>query len=260
MVNAKAKSSRGSAVKKSVADAEATPEPTQLKRASKRKTTANTDSEDVMGAPVAKKVSRSENKQKNAEARDDVKLAPRKKAKIVLKSAVDPHAAKIVTTIDSQMPIVSSVEPEGVNIEDIPDTADLVSDAPKQGNYQLSGLPKSGRDWKPKQSTRFSSQFRQGAVFNLSKTEKYHAAERARKAQVKELEREMNQERKAKEALALEKRKEQSARRAKNQFNSAQTQAINPEKLKKMSKKQLKMVRKTVMGKNGQIELVPAYS
>jgi len=262
MVSTKAKATRGSAVKKAVADA-ATPEPTpQGRHVSKRAGTAKVEDADNLAeelAPVEpKKESGSKRKQKH-EAVDEPRPDTRKKAKIVLKAALDPHAAKIVTIIDNQMPVVSSVEPAGVSIEDIPDIADLVMDAPKTGARQLTGLPKSGRDWKPMQKMRFSSQFRAGTVFNLSKTQQYHAAERARKAQVKELERELNKERKDKEAFALEKRKEQSARRAKNQYNANQVQSINPAKLKKMSKKQLRMVSKTVMGKNGQIELVPAY-
>jgi len=259
MVAAKTKNARGSAVKKAVADA-ATLEPTPVaKRVSKRAAAADADdADDTINAvaPVSAKESGSKRKQKVVEAADEPQQETRKKVKIVLKAALDPHAAKVVTIIDSKMPTVSSMEPEGVSIEDIPDIADLVTDAP---SAQLAGLPKSGRDWKPVQKQRFSSQFRAGSVFNLSKTQQSHAAERARKAQVKELEREMNKERKDKETLALEKRKEQSARKAKNQYNSQQVQSINPEKLKKMSKKQLRMVSKTVMGKNGQIELVPAY-
>ena len=70
---------------------------------------------------------------------------------------------------------------------------------------------------------------------------------------------EMKAEKKQKVLDAKERREEQNKRRLANQMKTASTQSINPEKIKGMSKKQLRNIRKTAIGKNGQVELIPAY-
>jgi hypothetical protein len=193
-----------------------------------------------------------------------------KKPKVVLKEAFLTTKKKTVKILETKMEVLSSVEPQGISIDDIPDEAVFVEQASsssitnrKNVSRQISkqGLSKakSGRDWKVVQNNRHSKMFRQGTVSNLSKTHEQHNAERARKKHLKELETEMKEEKKQKVLDAKSKREEQQKRRMANQLKTASTQSINPEKLKGMSKKQLRNIRKTAMGKDGQIELVPAY-
>ena len=62
---------------------------------------------------------------------------------------------------------------------------------------------------------------------------------------------------KAKRERAVEKQR----RRAENELKGASYQVIsNPEKLKRMTKKQLRQVKKTRVNKDGVTELVPAYA
>jgi hypothetical protein len=179
-----------------------------------------------------------------------------KKVKIVLKEQ-NLQAHKKVKEIENHMEPTSSVEPEGLSIDDIPDVSDMMIMNALQ--KQPEGIPKSGRNWKPKQVVRHSAMLRRGISSGLSKTQARHASDRARKEQLRELEAELKQERKDKEAAVKEEREEKSKRRLGNQYKSSEFQVINPEKMKSMSKKQLRMIRKTSVGKHGQIELVPVY-
>lgn len=181
--------------------------------------------------------------------------------KIVLKSILDPNDVKSVKVVESNILVTSSKEPIGTNIDDVPDNIDLVDeDISKQNILESTGLPKSGREWKSKQAMRHSATFRQGDTsFNLSKTQSHYSAVRARRVNLRELEAEMKQESKDKALAAKAERVEREQRKAANLYKSAKVQAINPEKVKKMSKKQLRMIKKTVMGKDGQLELVPVY-
>jgi rRNA-processing protein CGR1 len=69
------------------------------------------------------------------------------------------------------------------------------------------------------------------------------------------------EDRKTAKAEAKEKREEKQRRRAENELRTAQYQVISdPAKLKKMSKRQLRQVKRTTVNAKGQMELVPAYS
>ena len=121
------------------------------------------------------------------------------------------------------------------------------------------GLPKSGRFWKNTQTKRFSSVTRQGVLSHMSKPFAVKQEQRVRQAQIKAIEAQM---RDATKQAILEKkarREENQRRRMENEFKNSSYQSLNAEKIKGMSKKQLRQVKKTVMNKNGQVELVGLY-
>lgn len=122
-----------------------------------------------------------------------------------------------------------------------------------------SGLVKSGRVWKTKQTTRFSVIKRSGMLNHLNKSFELKQAERAAHQNMKELERELKAEKKAKIEEEKQVREERQKRRLANEYKSSTFQVIKPETMKSMSKKQLRMVRKTSMNKNGVVELQPLY-
>ena len=189
------------------------------------------------------------------------KNAATKKPKTVLKQAFlsTELYKKTVKTLEDKSVLTVYVVPEGTDINDIPESSNLADIASGNSNSLPRGKAKSGRDWKSEQTVRHSAILRQGTISNLSKTQAQHAAERARKKQLKELESSMKEEKRQKALDAKQKREDQAKRREANALKTASTQKINPEKLKGMSKKQLRNIRKTAMGKDGQIELVPAY-
>lgn len=121
------------------------------------------------------------------------------------------------------------------------------------------GLPKSGRSWKVKQTVRSSAQLKQGVLAHLAKSFEEKEAERQKKRNIKELEREMIEERKNAKLAEKTRREEQHKRRQENEYKAAITQELRPEKLKGMSKKQLRSVRKTSVNKQGQVELVSPW-
>ena len=198
-------------------------------------------------------------KKKSSSSSDTVTTT--KKTKVVLKTAflTSERYKKSVMTIEDKSVLTPYVEPTGTDINDLPETSILADASNGTSSALPRGKPKSGRDWKSEQTVRHSAILRQGTISNLSKTQTQHAAERARKKQLKELESSMKEEKRQKILDAKQKREDQTKRREANSLRTAATQNINPEKLKGMSKKQLRNIRKTAMGKNGQIELVPAY-
>jgi hypothetical protein len=142
------------------------------------------------------------------------------------------------------------------------------------------GVPKSGRSWKIKQTARSSAQMKKGVLSHLSKTFEERDVERQKRKMVKELEREMIEDRKRKKLEEKTRREEQQKRRQENEYKNSVVQEVRrccvialqyllilhftlivceqlkPEKLKGMSKKQLRSVRKTAVNKHGQVELV----
>ena len=117
----------------------------------------------------------------------------------------------------------------------------------------LKGKPKSGRIWKVE--TRGKS-----SVQTLSSLNRDCYEVRRRKKQklddVKALERSLKTERLEEVARQKELRDQRQQKRMENELKSSSYQVLNHSKLKTMSKKQLRMVKKTSMNKNGQIELV----
>eukprot|EP01039_Chlorochromonas_danica_P011427 gene11427-12776_t len=125
---------------------------------------------------------------------------------------------------------------------------------------RLEGLPKSGRFWKKKQICRASTQNRQGVLSHLSKTLDEKMAKKQREKAARDLEKEMKEEKKRKKEEERQRREEQEKRRLANEFKTTTFQVIKADKIKGMSKKQLRMVKKTSMNKNGQLELVNPWA
>lgn len=124
----------------------------------------------------------------------------------------------------------------------------------------VDGLPKSGRFWKPKQKERFSSMSRKGILSHMSVSLEAKRQAKIKREQVKQMEQAMKEEVKAEKLRLKQLREEKEKRRMANALNNTKYQQINPEKIKTMSKKQLRMVRKTTVNKHGQVELVGAYN
>ena len=121
------------------------------------------------------------------------------------------------------------------------------------------GRPKSGRVWKTKQTKRFSSIKREGILKHMATPLLVKEAARVKKMQIRAIEAAMKDNTIQKKLEIKLKREEQQKRRMANEYKSASYQSINTAKLKGMSKKQLRQVKKTVMNKNGQVELVGLY-
>lgn len=88
--------------------------------------------------------------------------------------------------------------------------------------------------------------------------------QQARKTTMTKARNQMQQMREARQAEIAERRErqlEKERRRAENQLKGASYQVISdPTKLKKMTKKQLRQIKKTRVNKDGVMELVPAYA
>ena len=121
------------------------------------------------------------------------------------------------------------------------------------------GRPKSGRTWKKKQTQRFSSQKRAGVLSHLGKSFEVKDRMRKEREQMKALEAELRANSKALKVAEIAKKEERKKQKMENEFKSSSYQVINPSKMKSMSKKQLRMVKKTAMNKNGQVELVNIF-
>lgn len=124
----------------------------------------------------------------------------------------------------------------------------------------------SGRNWKMTPQKRASSLVKT-KTNNLMSTWEQKQAERLQRQEALTLQKEMK-EAKRQEAIAKkERRLENEKRRAENEYKviqkSAQTLNLNKvgTTLKAMSKKQLRLVKKTRMNqKTGVVEYVPAYA
>jgi hypothetical protein len=78
---------------------------------------------------------------------------------------------------------------------------------------------------------------------------------------VKALEKSMKEEKENKKQVEKARREEKQKRKMENEYKSSIYQEINPSKIKGMSKKQLRMIKKTsVNRKTGKIELVNPWS
>lgn len=130
---------------------------------------------------------------------------------------------------------------------------------------RMANLPRgrnvSGRPWKrqPKQRT---SAMRRPASAGASSKLKYELQLKQREAVKRGKESEdLLRETKLKILdEQKEKRLEAKRRRVENEYRSSSYQVINrTDKLKKMSKKQLRQIKKTRVNKDGQIEFVGAY-
>lgn len=133
-----------------------------------------------------------------------------------------------------------------------------------------SGEPKgrnlSGRTWKARPQKRASSLVKT-SVNNQSRVWKERQAETLAKKQAADLQKQLQEERRQAAVEKKERRLENERRRAENELKniakSVQTLNYNTAnlKLKAMSKKQLRQIKKTrVNTKTGVVEYVPAYA
>ena len=124
----------------------------------------------------------------------------------------------------------------------------------------------SGRNWKPVATKRTSS-LRKTAFNGQIKSYEQRKAEKLRKKEMLELQKQLQEERVQGLRDKTERRLENERRRAENEYENAKKSAqhLNTSKLKStmkaMSKKQLRQIKKTrVNNKTGVVEFVPAYS
>jgi hypothetical protein len=122
------------------------------------------------------------------------------------------------------------------------------------------GVPRSGRVWKKKQAFRSSSQKRKGVLSHLAKTKDEANVNRQKLQALKAFEKELKSETNRVKMEARIRREEHQKRRAANEYKTAVYQPINAEKIKGMSKKQLRSIKKTSVNKFGQVELVNPWS
>ncbi|KAF0719437.1 Aste57867_1033 [Aphanomyces stellatus] len=124
------------------------------------------------------------------------------------------------------------------------------------------GKPVSGRFWK-KPQTHKNSMMSFKATKTLSTTWDEKMAAKAKKKEMKELEHEIANRKKQEKIDKRVAAEEKEKRRMANELKSVQASAQvirKTHKLKTMSKKQLRNIKKTRMNKNGQVELVSVYT
>lgn len=124
---------------------------------------------------------------------------------------------------------------------------------------RIEGKPKSNRPWKTRQTTRFSAAKRQGVVSHLSLSREQKQAKKEQHEQMKAVEREMKEAKLKRIEDEKTRRLEKEQRRIANEYKSSAYQAINPSKMKTMSKKQLRRIKKTSVNSKGQVELVSPW-
>ena len=134
----------------------------------------------------------------------------------------------------------------------------------------VDGKPKgqnaSGRNWKLRPQKRASTIVTKVSTNNRSKPWDKRRAEREARKAAKERENELREEMRQAAIAKKERRLENERRRAENEFNNAQKFAQNlgrnaDTKMKAMSKKQLRQIKKTRMNsKTGVVEYVSPYA
>jgi len=124
----------------------------------------------------------------------------------------------------------------------------------------------SGRSWKVRPQKRASTLIKT-KTNNQTKSFQERLREKNTRKEILEVQAELREERRQGKVLKKERRLENVKRRAENELKQAQKSAkqLNlgklPSKLKAMSKKQLRQIKKTRLNpKTGVVEYVPAYS
>ncbi|TYZ66070.1 hypothetical protein PybrP1_011275 [[Pythium] brassicae (nom. inval.)] len=122
------------------------------------------------------------------------------------------------------------------------------------------GRPVSGRTWKKTEKTRFSSVRYKGTKV-LSTSWEQKTQTRARRAELQALQSEIKVRRQGERDAKRQAREEKEKRRQENELKSASVQVISrTHRMKTMSKKQLRNIKKTIVNKHGVVEYVPVYS
>jgi len=117
------------------------------------------------------------------------------------------------------------------------------------------GMPKSGRSWKSKQRTRSSSQIRKGVLRHMASTFEERQLKASHAAETRALEKDIKDKTKALRIERKEKQQEMAKRRQANELKNSSYQVIDPTKMKHMNKKQLRMIKKTIVNKDGQVSI-----
>eukprot|EP00947_MAST-08B_sp_MAST-8B-sp1_P001557 g1557.t1 len=121
------------------------------------------------------------------------------------------------------------------------------------------GLPESGRNWKQRQPRRASAT-KTKHTKTLSSTFEQKMLKKANLQRVKDYQNEIKEKRRAEIEDRRRRHEEQEKRKAENELKSTKFQIIrNGEKLKKMSKKKLRQVRKLQVNKHGVAEIVAPW-
>jgi hypothetical protein len=122
------------------------------------------------------------------------------------------------------------------------------------------GANKSGRPWKTVKKEKASMTIYKPLKKTIGSTWEKRQAEKLKIQEAKELQQEILEKKREKIELEKKKSEERRKRKAENELKSAKVQVMShPEKMKKMSKKQLRSVYKTRMGDDGVVRLVGAY-
>mmetsp|Transcript_8715 Transcript_8715/g.9923 ORF Transcript_8715/g.9923 Transcript_8715/m.9923 type:complete len:157 (-) Transcript_8715:1119-1589(-) len=148
-------------------------------------------------------------------------------------------------------------------IEDDKGAGVKIVEAAAQKLNKPRSTPASGRWWKPVQCTKTSlgrlgyTNSRRKAV---SKSWARKMEDRRRRQEIKDLEEDLKKMKQKQVEEEKQRLLEKRKRKAEAELKNTTFQMIkNPAKLKKMSKKQLKMIKKTTVDKEGNIRLVGAY-
>jgi len=132
-------------------------------------------------------------------------------------------------------------------------TTRVMEDGNRSGN-------KSGRNWKTIRKEKASMIIYKPLKKTLGTTWEQRQAEKRKLQEAKELQEELMAKRNAKIEEEKKRLAEKRKRKAENELKNAKVQVMSrPEKIKKMSKKQLRSVYKTRMGDDGVVRLVGAY-
>jgi hypothetical protein len=107
---------------------------------------------------------------------------------------------------------------------------------------------------------RSSAQIRKGVLGFMSTSFEKKQLDREKKDRIKQLEQDMVNEKKEKIAEKKRLAEERKKRVAANEYKNSVYQVLNTETMKGMSKKQMRLVKKTAMNKQGQVELVDIYN
>jgi len=127
---------------------------------------------------------------------------------------------------------------------------------PAQVRKQTEGRPVSGRNWKLKQQTRASA----AGTKKDNSAWKVQQKRKRQKAAMKAKENEIIEERKRRKMAKRLRIEANKKRKAENEMRSTTVQVITrADKMKKMSKKQLRQIRKQSVRADGTVELVPVY-
>lgn len=175
-------------------------------------------------------------------------------------SSASASAAAVASASAKQSSKPSSFQPANQLLTaDFTATSQTVDGKPKGRNV-------SGRNWKLRPQKRASSIVTKVSTNNRSKSWEKRKAERDARKAAKERENELREEMRQAAIAKKERRLENERRRAENEFKNAQKYAQNlgrnaDTKMKAMSKKQLRQIKKTRMNsKTGVVEYVSAYA